>query len=97
MGPPSRPYTVSLGGTALTAKKYALLPLDLRDVSSLNDHLAPLLDPSKPTLLVAECVFCYLPVQDSQNVIEWFGSTYAHSAAVLYEMCGLEWVSWRVI
>jgi [phosphatase 2A protein]-leucine-carboxy methyltransferase len=64
--------------------------LDLRDIGSLDTLLAPLLDVSKPTLLVAECVFCYLPVEDSQAVIKWFWARFSRCAAVLYEMCGLE-------
>jgi len=87
---PSKPYTVSRGGTALTSEAYALLPLDLRDRAALDADLAPLLDASKPTLLIAECVFCYLPPADSHTVIEWFGARFPRSAAVLYEMCGLE-------
>jgi [phosphatase 2A protein]-leucine-carboxy methyltransferase len=90
MAPPAKAYTVSHGGTALSSTKYALLPLDLRDRWALDQLVAPLLDPTKPTLLIAECVFCYLPLADSQFVIQWFGERFARCAAVLYEMCGLE-------
>lgn len=88
---PAKAYTVSQGGAALTSSNYALLPFDLREgISGLQDRLLPLLDSSKPTLLLAECVFCYMEPEDSRAVIEWFGDTFKLSAAVIYEMCGLE-------
>lgn len=88
---PSKPYTVSHGGAALSAANYSLLPLDLRQGGpTLDANLLPLLDPSAPTLLLAECVFCYMTEDDSRAVIEWFGNTFARSAAVIYEMVGLK-------
>ncbi|BEI93741.1 uncharacterized protein CcaverHIS019_0602000 [Cutaneotrichosporon cavernicola] len=95
MVPPSKAYTVSHGGAALTAANYALVPLDLR-TSSL-DELLPLLDTSLPTLLLAECVFCYMEESDSRAVIKWFGSTFPRSAAVIYEMVGLNDAFGRVM
>lgn len=86
-----KPYAVSHGGTALTAANYALLPLDLRGgAATLDADVLPLLDPSKPTLLIAECVFCYMSPDESAAVIQWFGQTFERTAAVIYEMYGLE-------
>lgn len=90
MAAPPRTYRVSHGGAALTAPNYALLPLDLRNAASLDEQLLPLLDTSLPTLLLAECVFCYMKEEDSRAVIQWFGSTFPRSAAVIYEMVGLK-------
>lgn len=91
-------FTVSHGGAALTSSNYALLPLDLREgISGLQTELLPLLDPSKPTLFLAECVFCYMTPEDNRAVIEWIGETFNHSAVVLYEMTGLELVLWLLV
>ncbi|KLT40540.1 S-adenosyl-L-methionine-dependent methyltransferase [Cutaneotrichosporon oleaginosum] len=93
---PSSPYTVSHGGAALTAAQYALVPLDLRAPGAL-DALTPLLDASRPTLLLAECVFCYMSEEESRRVIQWFGTTFAHAAAAVYEMVGLDDAFGRVM
>lgn len=88
---PSKAYTVSQGGAALSAANYSLLPLDLRGgAPTLNESLLPILDPSAPTLLLAECVFCYMKEDESRAVIQWFENTFARSAAVIYEMVGLK-------
>lgn len=89
--PAAKAYIVSHGGAALSASNYSLLPLDLRGGAAiLDEHLLPLLDPSAPTLLLAECVFCYMKEEESRAVIQWFGSTFSSSAAVIYEMVGLK-------
>ncbi|BEI85964.1 hypothetical protein CcaverHIS002_0602510 [Cutaneotrichosporon cavernicola] len=84
MVPPSKAYTVSHGGAALTAANYALVPLDLR-TSSL-DELLPLLDTSLPP---------HPPAR--RMLIKWFGSTFPRSAAVIYEMVGLNDAFGRVM
>lgn len=96
MGPPgalpSKSYTVSKGGTQLESASFVSLPLDLRDTpsDSLTAHLLPLLDPQKPTLFLAECVFCYMQPSLSREITGWFGGTFDRVAGVVYEMCGLE-------
>jgi [phosphatase 2A protein]-leucine-carboxy methyltransferase len=115
--PPSngqKAYTISQGGMRLDSEMYALIPLDLRQnlppiptesnphpVHPLTKHLLPLLDPTIPTLFLAECLFCYMPPSASASVIDWFGSVFSRPAGpggpegggcmgVVYEMCGLE-------
>ena len=79
---------VSGGGTTLRSKHYSLIPLDLRDPSAL-DALNAVLDPELPTLLLAECVFCYMRPEETNKILEWFGR-FKRAAAVVYEMRGLE-------
>ncbi|KAJ9110608.1 hypothetical protein QFC22_006707 [Naganishia vaughanmartiniae] len=93
---------------------YALIPLDLRQdlppiptesdpnpVHPLTKHLLPFLDPTVPTLFLAECLFCYMPPSASASAIDWFGSVFSRPAGpdgpegggcmgVVYEMCGLD-------
>lgn len=93
-------YKVSQGGTRLDAEVYHLVPLDLRQHSSqagdaLSETLLPLLDPTLPTLFLAECLFCYMAPEESAAIIEWFGNVFGGDGGggcmgVVYEMCGLE-------
>ena len=90
-----KPYKVSQGGTRLDGEGYHLVPLDLRDTSSLASTLLPLFDTTLPTLFLAECLFCYMAPEESHAVIEWFGNVFGAEAkggcmGVVYEMCGLE-------
>jgi [phosphatase 2A protein]-leucine-carboxy methyltransferase len=86
-----KPYTIQKGGTQLTSELYTLLPLDLKSnpATTLTEELLPLLDPSLPTLFLAECVFCYLKPEVGEEIIEWFDQ-FGDCAGVIYEMCGLE-------
>ncbi|OCF71555.1 leucine carboxyl methyltransferase 1 [Kwoniella mangroviensis CBS 8886] len=88
-------YKISQGGTRLDSPNYTLLPLDLRPTPTksihqlLDEHLLPLLDPKLPTLFLAECLFPYMPPEDSQDIISWFGSRFVDCIGVIYEMSGL--------
>lgn len=87
-------YTISKGGTQLSSPIYTLLPLDLRQSPSrtLTREVLPLLDPSVPTLFLAECVFCYLMPEVGGEIINWFSERFESCMGVIYEMCGLELV-----
>ncbi|WRT67426.1 uncharacterized protein IL334_004397 [Kwoniella shivajii] len=92
------PYKISQGGTRLDSRFYHLLPMDLRPCpipkrsihDILDEYLLPLLDNSKPTLFLAECLFPYMPPEDSLSIISWFGEKFHHSMGVVYEMSGLD-------
>jgi [phosphatase 2A protein]-leucine-carboxy methyltransferase len=86
-----KPYTISKGGTQLQSEIYTLLPLDLKSnvTTTLTEELLPLLDPSLPTLFLAECVLCYLKPDVGEEIINWFDQ-FEDCAGVIYEMCGLE-------
>ncbi|WWC60814.1 uncharacterized protein I303_103390 [Kwoniella dejecticola CBS 10117] len=100
---PSVPYKISQGGTRLDSSVYTLLPLDLRPTSAqsikalLDETLLPLLNPDLPTLFLAECLFPYMPSQDSQGIINWFGGTFDRCVGVVYEMSGLDDAFGRVM
>lgn len=87
------------GGTGLSAPSYELLPGDLRSFSAFASTLLsppasadgrePLLDPSLPTLLLAECVLVYLPVETTEVLLSWMAKTFSTVAAVSYDPFGL--------
>jgi [phosphatase 2A protein]-leucine-carboxy methyltransferase len=93
-----KPYKVTQGGARLDGDVYHLLPVDLRQQvfqDVLSETLLPLLDPTVPTLFLAECLFCYMAPEESAAVIEWFGKVFGDDGGggcmgVVYEMCGLE-------
>lgn len=90
LGPGPKPYTVAHGGAALHSTLYDLVPLDLRNTASLEAELAPLLDKDTPTLLISECVFCYMTPKQGDDVMAWFLQRFPRTAVVAYEMVGLK-------
>ncbi|CAE6491056.1 unnamed protein product [Rhizoctonia solani] len=87
---------IERGGTGLGSSNYYLIPLDLREgvpaleplISSPSSN-APL-DPSLPTLFIAECVFVYMPPSASGAILQWFSNTFGRAAGIVYEMFGLQ-------
>ncbi|SCV71596.1 BQ2448_3184 [Microbotryum intermedium] len=78
---------IERGGHALSSKSYTLIPGDLRDLSTtLGPYLLssnpfpsrsePLLDPTLPTLLLAECVLVYVPPETTREILTWFSKTF---------------------
>ncbi|KAG8893020.1 carboxy methyl transferase for protein phosphatase 2A [Tulasnella sp. 403] len=83
--------TVERGGTTLSSECFHLLPSDLRDEpSKIFEPLLTILSVSKPTLLLAECVFPYMESSASSNILEWFSSNFKILGAIVYEMFGLD-------
>lgn len=83
-----KPYCIEGGGTSLRSEHYSLLPLDLRTPDALT-VLDDLLDPSLPTLILAECVLCYMQPQEADRIFTWAGR-FADRAIIVYEMVGLK-------
>eukprot|EP00250_Pteridium_aquilinum_P024477 c2912_g1_i1 orf=306-1325(-) len=83
-----------LGTTSIVSKEkgqilsdhYKLLPADLRDINSLNVILDQAkMDPSLPTLILAECVLIYLEPSESRALVQWAGQKFSTSIFVVYE------------
>ncbi|KAI3700898.1 hypothetical protein L2E82_45539 [Cichorium intybus] len=64
---------------------YKLLPIDLRDVQSLNELILAHMDPSLPTFIIAECVLIYLDPDSSRAIVHWASTTFSTSIFFLYE------------
>lgn len=86
------------GGTGLSSRYYSIVPSDLRTLPSLSQTLLGdgatlgVLDPSLPTLLLAECVLVYLPPASTSALLSWFASSFnvTGSCSVAYDPFGLE-------
>lgn len=61
---------------------YTILPADLRDITQLNNQLQMLidrqiLDRTKPTLFLSECVLIYMTGEHSLNLLKYFSQTFS--------------------
>lgn len=69
--------------------RYHLIPADLRQIDLLSDTLADLGN-GQPVLLISECCLCYLPLDESDHVLEFFGEKCRALSVVLYEPMSLK-------
>lgn len=70
----------------LHSDAYHLVGLDLRDGNALNSVLTSCsLDPTLPTLVIAECVLCYMSPEYSSALIQWAAASFTNSLFVNYE------------
>lgn len=69
---------------------YHLQAADLRQADSwpLLEAMFPQLDPAVPTLVLAECVLCYLAPGEADAVVSYFQRHLATGALVVYEPIG---------
>ena len=88
---------MDMSGASLTSSIYAVRDVDLRNfesvfpaLSSASENTQALLDPSLPTLVLAECVLVYMEQSRSDALIEWFSNTFTVVGAIVYEMFGLD-------
>ena len=73
----------------MSSSRYHIRPIDLRTESAL-DPILELLDPTVPTLLIAECVLAYMDRRSSDALLRWLSDRFDVAAAVVYEMFGLD-------
>lgn len=82
---PPRPVSIERSGTLLRSPVYTLLPHDLR-----NPFPSDLIDPSLPTLWIAECLLVYLDPRVSEGLVRWFEERCdGWVGGIVYEMFGL--------
>lgn len=63
---------------------------DRNSSGGLSGVLPPsVLDPALPTLVIAECLFCYMHPTEGDAILGWFASTFQHCEVVVYEMHGM--------
>ncbi|KAL3232135.1 Leucine carboxyl methyltransferase 1 [Nakaseomyces bracarensis] len=72
----------------LQDERYVLESCDLRDIEATKELLLRLTDPKVPTLIISECVLCYLPEKESQSLIDCIIDTYTEGEWVSYDPIG---------
>ena len=74
--------SLDLDAGALTGPAFALRPVDLRDADAVLGALTDAgVDPAHPTLILAECVFAYLPPAAGRALISALGHRFRAAAA----------------
>lgn len=83
-------------GEGLHSPDYHLISFDLRQVDKTPLKIKLFqdcqLDPSKPTLCIAECVLVYMPVHDSTSLIQWLNDSFntnKNLTLINYEQCNM--------
>jgi [phosphatase 2A protein]-leucine-carboxy methyltransferase len=72
------------------SSSYHLVSADLRNINDLEKALISCdIDFNVPTLFISECVFVYLTVERSSELLSFLSSKFSHSYVVNYEMCNL--------
>ncbi|KAJ8633756.1 hypothetical protein MRB53_027092 [Persea americana] len=78
--------TISPERGEILSDHYKLLPVDLRDIHSLDTVIAlSQLDPSLPTFIIAECVLIYLDPDSTHAIVGWASRTFSTAVFFLYE------------
>ncbi|KAH3668222.1 hypothetical protein OGAPHI_001976 [Ogataea philodendri] len=71
---------------SLSTPRYHLIPLDLRQLSSVSQ--LPSLDPALPTLVLTECCVCYMEDNESNRVLQFFRENLQSGVLVMYDPIG---------
>ncbi|CAO3639561.1 unnamed protein product [Mucor hiemalis] len=82
------PETVKLGrgGIDLLSSEYSLLGGDLRCWDDIGEKIMETgFEPDLPTMFLSECVFIYLPPEDSNRILKWITNKMSNVSFVLYE------------
>lgn len=86
--------SITYKGEGLHSDDYHLISFDLRQVDKtlLGKRLFDdcQLNLNLPTLCLAECVFVYMPVQDSSSLIKWLSNNFKQQLVIVnYEQCNM--------
>jgi [phosphatase 2A protein]-leucine-carboxy methyltransferase len=76
------------GDNSILATSYKLIPCDIRDTDLLRDKLSEAgCDPTAATIVMTECVLCYMENCDSVNVLSFLPKYFSSNLAVVnFEM-----------
>ena len=77
---------------SLHTPRYHLVGLDLRTLKEAGTANSGLdfLDPETPTLVISECVLCYLSPEDNEQVISFWKALLRKPSFVVYEPMALD-------
>lgn len=85
---PSAEWGLERAGDGVLETTYCFHPLDLRQLPATQGFVRGL-KTDVPTLIISECCLCYLEVEKSKDVVQWFTSRIPSVGLVLYEPIGI--------
>lgn len=74
----------------LHTEKYHLVGFDLRNLEELGDEKFAFLGKDVPTLVVSECVLCYLTPEDNEKVLRYWKLYFLRKSLIIYEPMSLD-------
>lgn len=77
-----------LGNFNNNIDKYNLIPANLNNVDEIIAILRKFTDISLPTIFITECVLCYIPEKEAQNLIESIHNLYKSGVWISYDPIG---------
>lgn len=77
-----------LDNSELRTDRFLLIPMDLREIDTLKTFLASLQD--KPTLIISECMLCYLTTEESSSLLHTLHKNIPHGILAIYDPLGGE-------
>lgn len=75
-------------GEEINTGRYKLLTADLKDVPRVLELLSRIASKKVPTLILTECVLCYIPQAESQQLIDSVAEYFTHGKWVSYDPIG---------
>ncbi|GEQ67577.1 hypothetical protein JCM33374_g1242 [Metschnikowia sp. JCM 33374] len=73
----------------LHCQQYHLVAADLRQLGAPGTNSFSFLQPEVPTLIISECVLCYVTPEENIRVLNFWKSMFSALAVVLYDPMGL--------
>ncbi|CCD26344.1 leucine carboxy methyltransferase NDAI_0H01700 [Naumovozyma dairenensis CBS 421] len=73
---------------SISTNKYHIAPSDLKDAGKTISMLTNVTNAKLPTLIITECVLCYMSQQDSQNLIDSIMNLYESGTWISYDPIG---------
>lgn len=74
--------------TCLVTDRYKLFPCDLKNIDDVRDILSKHTSPCVPTIIITECVLCYIPKVECESLIKVVSEFYDHGQWLSYDPIG---------
>lgn len=64
--------------------KYHLIGGDLRSLKDGDTKISPWIDVLRPTIILSECVLCYLTIEDNEGILRYLKSLFSGETTALF-------------
>lgn len=76
------------GDTLVSSDRYELVSCDLNDINETSEKLGKVTDNDVITLIITECVLCYMTKESSQRLIDYVTNYYKSGYWISYDPIG---------